>query len=86
MRQEQTQLATSLDDCNKALYALVGATEADVQNFRERLGRIESRVREMQRMSDDELSKMGGEIDGLENSLNAMRREKIPANAASTCR
>ncbi len=72
-----TQAGTDLANCNRDLYALVGATDADVANFRERLGRIESRTREMGRLGDDQLSKMNKEIDSLEGSLNALRREKI---------
>lgn len=71
------QAGTDLANCNRDLYALVGATDADVANFRERLGRIESRAREMGRLSDDQLSKMNADIDSLEGSLNGMRREKI---------
>lgn len=72
-----TQAGTDLSNCNRDLYALVGATEADIANFRERLGRIESRAREMGGLSDEQLSKMNPEIDSLENALNGMRREKI---------
>jgi hypothetical protein len=74
---QMTQIAADSKKCNDELYALVGATEADVQNFRERLGRIESRVREMARMSEDQRRTMLKEIDSLERSLNGMRREKI---------
>jgi nucleoid-associated protein YgaU len=74
---QMAQIQTDVTKCNEDLYALVGATDADVQNFRERLGRIESRVREMARMSDDQRRGMLKEIDSLEMSLNGMRREKI---------
>lgn len=76
---KNTQLAslqTQLDDCNESIYALLGITESDVSNFRERLGRIETRTREMQRMSDEDLSKMMSEIDVLWNDLNTLRKEK----------
>lgn len=77
MRASMTSLSAEIKRCSDELYALVNATEADVNSFRERLGRIVTRVGEMGRMSNDELSKMKTEIDGLENGLNAMRREKI---------
>lgn len=76
---KNTQLAslqTQLDDCNESIYALLGITESDVSNFRERLGRIETRTREMQRMSDEDLSKKMSEIDVLWNDLNTLRKEK----------
>jgi hypothetical protein len=74
---QMAQMQADVKKCNDDLYALVGATDADVQNFRERLGRIESRTREMGRMSEDQRRGMLKEIDTLEMSLNGMRREKI---------
>jgi nucleoid-associated protein YgaU len=68
---------TNVKACNDAIYALLGASEADINSFRERLGRIEGRVREMQRMSDDQLAERTDEIKGLEDQLNALRRERI---------
>src|SRR5688572_25543063 len=47
MNAEMTTIAASLRECNATLWRLVGATEADVNSFRERLGRIDARVREM---------------------------------------
>lgn len=78
----ETDLATAvtnLKNCNDATFALLGATEADINAFRERLGRIEGRVREMQRMSDDQLAESTTEINALADQLNALRREKISA-------
>src|SRR5688572_32775494 len=43
MNSEMATIVSSLRDCNAALYSLVGATEADVNAFRERLGRIDAR-------------------------------------------
>lgn len=77
MNADMATISNSIRECNTNLYSLVGATEADVTGFRERLGRIETRVREMGRMSDAELSGMRREIDSLEMSLNGMRREKM---------
>lgn len=74
---QMTQLMNDARACQESLYAMLGATEADVRNFRERLGRIESRVREIGRMSDDQIGGMLAELDQLEGQLNAMRREKI---------
>lgn len=68
---------TALKKCNDDIYALVGATEADVNSFRQRLGQIEGRVREMQRLSDDQLADRQDEVKGLERSLNELAREQI---------
>jgi nucleoid-associated protein YgaU len=77
MRGDMTSIAANIKRCNDELYALVGASEADVNSFRERLGQIATRVAEMGRMSNDDLAKMKKEIDSLEMRLNGMRREKI---------
>ena len=77
---EKAKLETlnkELADCNQAIYDLIGATESDVNNFRERLGRVRTRVNEMKQMSDEDLSKRISEIDVLWNDLNALRKEKI---------
>lgn len=70
-------LNRELDECNNAIYALIGASEADVNAFRERLGRLKTRVNEMKRMSDEELSKRISEIDALWAELNELRKSKI---------
>jgi hypothetical protein len=77
MNAEMTRITASIRDCNAAIYQLLGVNEADVNSFRERLGRIDARVREMGRMSDAELATRRGEIDSLEIALNGMRREKV---------
>ena len=69
-------LTSQLDDCNKAIYELLGINEQDVNNFRERLGAIEARTRQMQRMTDEQLSKKISDIEVLWNDLNALRKEK----------
>lgn len=76
-RQSLTKIQADIKSCNDELYALVGASAADVENFRNRLGAIKTRVAEMSRMSDDQLAGMNAEITDLENRLNALRREKI---------
>jgi FtsZ-binding cell division protein ZapB len=77
MNTQMTQLVNDTRSCQDAIYAMLGATEADVRNFRERLGRIESRVREIGGMSDENIGARRGELDSLEMQLNGMRREKL---------
>jgi len=76
----ETDLANAvvgLKKCSEDIYALVGATEADVNSFRQRLGQLEGRVREMQRLSDDALADRQDEVKQLERSLNEMAREQV---------
>ncbi|MFY7998304.1 MAG: hypothetical protein ACOVSW_06855 [Candidatus Kapaibacteriota bacterium] len=66
-------------DCDSAFYALVSASKADVDAFRQRLGVLEGKVRELKALSDDALSEKDkqDQVRALENELNAMRKEKI---------
>ncbi|OJX61325.1 MAG: hypothetical protein BGO89_01755 [Candidatus Kapaibacterium thiocyanatum] len=66
-----------LKACNDDIYSMLGATEADVASFRQRLGQLEGRVREMQRMSDDQLADKQDEVKALETQLNDMRKERV---------
>lgn len=75
-----TQLTQAMNDvkkCQDDIYAMLGATEASVNDFRNRLGVIESRVREIHGMSDDRLPGFVAEVQGLESQLNTLRRERL---------
>jgi nucleoid-associated protein YgaU len=76
----EAQLQQAIADirkCNEELYALVGATQADIERFRQRLGQLEGRVREYRGLPDDVLADRRAEIEALERELNTLRREKI---------
>lgn len=77
MNQQMEQIKADTKKCREEIYAMLGATEADAQRFRERLGRIETRVREIGRMSDDQIGSHLAELQTLEDSLSGMRREKL---------
>ncbi|MBU3742900.1 MAG: hypothetical protein FGM24_11575, partial [Candidatus Kapabacteria bacterium] len=67
----------NLKKCNDDIYSLLNATDADVANFRQRLGQLEGRVREMARMSDDALADRQEDVKALEMQLNSMRGERV---------
>jgi len=84
LQQEVQSLKTDLSNTNAAIkncrdnyYQLIGATEADIEAFRQRLGRIEGKIREMQRLENDVLADRRDEVAALENELNEMRMIKI---------
>lgn len=52
-------------------------TQEDVEKFRQKIGQIENKIREMQRLSDDELADRRSEVEALENSLNELRLIKL---------
>lgn len=70
-------LQKALEDCNKKLNELLGAGQADVDAFRQKLGKIEGKVREMQRMNDDQLADNQEQVKDLERQLNELRKEKV---------
>jgi nucleoid-associated protein YgaU len=72
---EQTQADTK--KCRDDIYALIGATEADVAAFREKVGRIEGRTRDLAALSNDALADRQDDVTALENDLNALRGIKI---------
>jgi len=57
--------------------ALLGATQKQIEEFGQRLGVLEGKVRSMKGMNDAQLSEKYEEIRSYENDLNAMRGEKI---------
>ncbi|GAB5466112.1 MAG: hypothetical protein Kapaf2KO_15480 [Candidatus Kapaibacteriales bacterium] len=65
------------EDCEKMYYSLLNATPADIDAFREALGKIESRVRQMQTLSNDELADRRADVEQLEADLNELRKNKI---------
>ena len=68
---------TSIKDCNDNLYNMIGATMADVNNFRQQIGVIEGKLREMQRLPDDVLADRQADVFALEAELNELRKVKI---------
>jgi len=72
---EETKLA--LKECNEALYAMLGVNEDDIIAYRQQLGVIEGKIRNMQRLSNDELADRQDEVIALEKELNTLRGIKI---------
>lgn len=67
----------ALKKCGDQINSLVGASEADIAAFREKIGRLEGRVREMQRLSDDVLADRQGDVKELQRSLNELARRQM---------
>jgi nucleoid-associated protein YgaU len=66
-----------LQDCNDALMQLIGATAADVEAFKQKLGQLEGKVREMERLPNDELADKRAEVEELERQYLELRNNKI---------
>jgi len=67
----------ALKDCQDEILRLVGATNADLAAFRQKLGVIEAKVRELQRLPDAQLVERQDEVKKLEADLNELRANKI---------
>lgn len=65
------------EECEEEIRKMLGIMEADVAAFRQRLGKIEGKVRELQRLSDDKLADRQDEVVALAGELNKCRQEKI---------
>jgi hypothetical protein len=63
--------------CEDALYAMLGVTRADVEAYDKELATMESRVAELQRMSDAELLNHRDEIVAMDARLAEMSKSKI---------
>lgn len=67
-----SKLQQELEDCNKELYSLLGATLDDIEAFRQKLGRLDGKVRSMESRENKQ-----EEIDAVWAELNELRKEKI---------
>ncbi|MFY8161229.1 MAG: hypothetical protein ACOVNU_07850 [Candidatus Kapaibacteriota bacterium] len=67
----------SLKDCEDAIAQMIGASNAEIEAFKQKLGVLEGKVRDMKRLNDDQLADKTDEIKGLENELNELRANKI---------
>ncbi len=67
----------ALKDCNDEILRLVGATEADIAAFRQKLGVIEAKVRDLQRLPDAQLADRQDDVKKLEADLNELRGNKL---------
>lgn len=77
LRDKLATLQKQLGDCDSSMYALIGASKADVEKFRERLGVLAAKVREMKQLSDDQLADQQDKVKALEDELTTLRKEKI---------
>lgn len=71
------QLKNQYKDCRKEILALVGGTDADIDAFRQKLGVIDGKVRQLKNLSNDALADRQDEVKALENDLNQLRANKI---------
>lgn len=64
-------------NCEEEILRLCGASKADLDAFRQKLGVIEGKVRQMKGLSNDELADKVSEVRALETELNLLRNNKL---------
>lgn len=74
---QNAKATADVRSCEDALYAMLGVTRAEVEAFDSELGTMESRVAELQRMSDAELLTHRDEIMAMDARLAEMAKSKI---------
>ena len=74
---ELEKIKSQYKDCRKEILKLVGATDADIDAYRQRVGVLEGKVRQMKGLANDVLADRRSEVEALENELNQLRSNKI---------
>ena len=64
-------------DCEQEVLALIGATEADLESFRQQIGVLEGKIRQMKALSNDVLADRRPEVIVLANELLELRKNKL---------
>jgi len=77
LKTKNEKAAADVLACEDALYAMLGVTRAEVEAFDKELATMESRVAELQRMSDAELLTHRDEIMAMDKRLAEMSKSKI---------
>lgn len=66
-----------LKDCDAKILALIGATTEDIDAYRQSLGVIDGKIRQLQRLNNDQLADSQDQVKALEAELNVLRLSKI---------
>lgn len=85
LQKELEETNNNLKNCLDSYLGLLGInpetnapfTKEDVEKFKQRLGQIEGKIREMRKLSDDGLADRRDEVATLEKSLNELRMIKL---------
>lgn len=77
LKTELEKTVAAVKDCNKSLYDLINATEADVAAFRQKLGVLEGKVRSMKNLPNDVLAEKIEEVKALDAELAVLKANKI---------
>lgn len=71
------QLNADFSNCRKEILTILGVTQADIDAYRQTLGTLEGKVRQLKSLSNDQLIARQDEVKAAENELNQLRSNKI---------
>ena len=71
------KMNADLANCQKEILTVLGVTQADIDAYRQSLGVLEGKVRQLKSLSNDQLIERQDEVKAAENELNQMRSNKI---------
>lgn len=75
-QKELSEIIAAIKRCEEEILALLGISNMDIDGFRQRLGVLEGKTREMARLSNAALLERQEDVKAMESELNAMRKEK----------
>lgn len=78
VQSKNDEMAKSPDSkqCNEELMKTLGVREFDVNNFKEKFGKIEARTKELAAMQPDEIKKYKSEVDALKKDYDYLKNDK----------
>lgn len=71
------KMNADLANCQKEILTVLGVTQSDIDAYRQSLGVLEGKVRQLKSLSNDQLIERQDEVKAAENELNQMRSNKI---------
>ena len=77
LKQQSAQKDADYKKCMDDMYALVGATKADVDAFEQKVGALEAKVNDLARLSNQDLLARKTEIDDAQKQLDELKANKI---------
>ncbi len=79
LRNQDAEKTGAVKKCEEDLLAMVGATAADVQTYEEMLKKIEEKLNELSRLSNQDLWNRRAELDEVQNWITDAKKNKISA-------
>jgi nucleoid-associated protein YgaU len=77
LKKDLEDAKAKLKNCEENLYMMIGATSADVEKFRETIGKIDGKIRAKQKLTTEQLAAQKDELFTFQNELKEITKSKI---------